>query len=177
MILVDLLLTYLDFGAAMVDIFDYHGSYKKSANEYRKWRRESLITSKEIYQLKKSGLINTDDDQTVSLTPKAITKVRTKALDSLEIKIPDKWDQIWRIVIFDIPEIKKSKREYFRRRLQKLGFISLQKSVYCYPHECRREVVWVIKTYDIEKYTTYMEVTDIVTGKNLFDIFSKRNIL
>lgn len=41
-----------------------------------------------------------------------------------------KWDGVWRIVVFDIPETHKKVREMLRRRLKEWGFIAWQKSVW-----------------------------------------------
>lgn len=45
------------------------------------------------------------------------------------------WDGKWRLVIFDLPEDKKSIRESLRRKLYKLGFGQLQKSIYINPFD------------------------------------------
>ena len=45
------------------------------------------------------------------------------------------WDHKWRIVMFDIAEIQKKKRDYLREKLKELGFGMLQKSVFISPHD------------------------------------------
>ena len=44
-----------------------------------------------------------------------------------------RWDRRWRIVIFDIPERRKSVRAKLRRFMQEYGFVRLQDSVWIYP--------------------------------------------
>ena len=61
-------------------------------------------------------------------------------VDDLEIKRPKRWDGKWRIVIFDISQLKKFYRELFRGKLKELGFYPLQKSVWIHPFECRDEI-------------------------------------
>lgn len=61
-------------------------------------------------------------------------------IDDLKIANPKKWDKKWRLVIFDIAQMKKIYREAFRGKLKELGFRSLQKSVWIHPFECRPEV-------------------------------------
>ncbi|MDP3794015.1 MAG: hypothetical protein Q8R07_04680 [Candidatus Uhrbacteria bacterium] len=53
-----------------------------------------------------------------------------------KIAKPRKWDQRWRLLIFDIPEAKKFLREKIRRVLQQWEFVRLQDSVWIYPYEC-----------------------------------------
>jgi len=61
-------------------------------------------------------------------------------IDDLEIAKQKKWDKKWRLVIFDIAQIKKIYREAFRGKLKDLGFRSLQKSVWVHPYECQVEI-------------------------------------
>jgi DNA-binding transcriptional regulator PaaX len=45
-----------------------------------------------------------------------------------------KWDGRWRILIFDIPEKEKYKRDALRRRLNDMGLKQLQQSVWVTPY-------------------------------------------
>ena len=45
-----------------------------------------------------------------------------------------KWDGSWRIILFDIPEIKRRYRDYLRKILKEIGFNEFQKSVWIYPY-------------------------------------------
>ncbi len=55
-----------------------------------------------------------------------------------------KWDKKWRIVIFDIPEKEKVKRNALRSLLIQTGFVKMQNSVWVYPFKCD-EVVALLK--------------------------------
>jgi len=61
-------------------------------------------------------------------------------IDALKIKRPKKWDKKWRIIVFDISELKKLYRDAFRGKLKELGFYPLQKSVWICPFDCRDEI-------------------------------------
>jgi DNA-binding transcriptional regulator PaaX len=58
---------------------------------------------------------------------------------------PAKWDERWRIVIFDIWERRRNVRQRLRAILQRVGFVRLQNSVWIYPYECE-ELLAFIKT-------------------------------
>lgn len=45
-----------------------------------------------------------------------------------------RWDGKWRLVIFDIPERIRDRRNFLRCELEMLGFHQLQKSVWVTPH-------------------------------------------
>lgn len=76
----------------------------------------------------------------ISLTDKGRKKAGRFQIDSLRIKKPSKWDGQWRLVLFDISEIKKVYREAFRGKIKELGFYPLQKSIWIHPFECKDEI-------------------------------------
>lgn len=56
-----------------------------------------------------------------------------------------RWDRRWRVVIFDIPERRKSVRVSLRRFMEEYGFVRLQNSVWIYPYDCE-DLVALAKT-------------------------------
>ena len=76
----------------------------------------------------------------ISLTEKGKKMAGWLQIDALKIKPPKKWDKKWRIVIFDISQLKRIYREAFRGKLKELGFYPLQKSVWIHPFDCRDEI-------------------------------------
>ena len=67
---------------------------------------------------------------------------------TLAIKRPEKWDKVWRMVLFDIVEDKKTVRDAIRRHLRNLGFYRLQKSVFVTPYPCEEEIRFLQKFYE-----------------------------
>lgn len=57
---------------------------------------------------------------------------------------PKRWDRRWRLVIFDVPEYRKSIRDKLRRQVISFGFLRVQDSVWVYPYECE-ELVALLK--------------------------------
>ncbi len=47
-----------------------------------------------------------------------------------------RWDKKWRILIFDIKEIRRALRDRLRDTLSSVGFRKLQNSVWVYPYDC-----------------------------------------
>jgi CRISPR-associated endonuclease Cas2 len=71
-----------------------------------------------------------------------------------------KWDHFWRLILFDIPE-KKRMRAKFRRLLKTIGCYRLQKSVYVYPHDCKKEILRLAASCRVSANV------DIITVPNL----------
>ena len=76
----------------------------------------------------------------ISLTPKGKKQAGKYQIDDLEIRRPKKWDEKWRILIFDISEKHKLKREVLRGKIKQLGMYKLQDSVWVYPYEFKKEM-------------------------------------
>lgn len=76
----------------------------------------------------------------IKLTEEGKKKAGMFQISSLKIKKPEKWDKKWRLVIFDIAQIKKIYREALRGKLKELGFYCLQKSTWLHPFDCEAEI-------------------------------------
>ncbi|MFA4890398.1 MAG: CRISPR-associated endonuclease Cas2 [Candidatus Paceibacterota bacterium] len=81
--------------------------------------------------------------------------------DEMSIKKPTSWDNKWRLVLYDIPEKKKKAREAFRKKLKKLDFFELQKSVFIYPFPCKEEIDFVVEFFEIRNFVHYAEISTL----------------
>jgi len=113
----------------------------KRWQRYKKYKKKKVYNA--FYRLRKEGYIKTEKKGHqiyISLTEKGKKKAGWLQIDALKIKRPKKWDGKWRIVIFDVLQLKKIYREALRGKLKELGFYLLQKSVWIYPFDCRDEI-------------------------------------
>ena len=112
----------------------------------RKYLKDKYKDSKfnnSFYYLKRKGYLNIERKNKqiyISLTKQGKEKAGKYLIDDLEIKKPKKWDGKWRIVIFDIPNLARNKREALRGKLKELGFYKFQQSVWIHPHDCQKEI-------------------------------------
>lgn len=91
-----------------------------------------------FYYLKRKGLIDVEyrgPQMYIMLTEKGKKKAGKFQIDDLKIKKPEKWDGKWRVLIFDISDKHKAKREALRGKLKQLNLYQLQKSVWICPYE------------------------------------------
>lgn len=82
----------------------------------------------------------------ISLTKEGKKLAHKYQIDDLKIAAPKVWDGQWHILIFDIPEDSRIKREALRGKLKELGFSMLQKSAWVHPFPCEREV-GILRTF------------------------------
>jgi len=105
-----------------------------------------------FYYLKSRDMINFEDrggQIYISLTPKGKKQAGKYQIDDLEIKKSNKWDGKWRIMIFDISEKHKIKREALRGKIKQLGMYKLQDSVWVYPYDFKKEMDLLRKFFQI----------------------------
>ena len=116
---------------------------KESANQSGLTSKNKRKFYNAFYYLKKRGLIYMEyrgQQVYVSLTGKGKKKAGKYQIDDLSIKKPKKWDVKWRVLIFDIEDKQRIKREALRGKIKELGLYQLQKSVWVHPYDFKKEM-------------------------------------
>ena len=81
--------------------------------------------------------------------------------DSGAISKPNKWDGKYRVIIFDIPEVKRKIRGVIRQQLMNWGFVKLQDSVWVHPYECQHIVTLLKTRFYVSGEVLYLTVDSI----------------
>lgn len=175
----EILLTLFDFSAEV--FFKNNSFYYDSVKEYLKKRSIDKINFKnKIYYLKKQGYIRIFIEKKkkyIELTGKGKSKIQKISFDKIRLKRPKRWDGSFRVVIFDIPKKFNTQRDIFRHKLENLGFIRIQKSVYLNPFPCAEEIKEISKRLNISEYVLIM-ISDIIqTEKQIINEFLDRGLL
>lgn len=119
-----------------------------------------------ISKLKRDGLIIKKDDRKgkfLSLTEKGLKKLaklkkeQKNALPQLKYKKTPATN--FTIIIFDIPEKERRKREWLRAVLKNLSFRLIQKSVWIGKVKIPSEFIKDLKDFDIINYVEIFEIT------------------
>ncbi|MFZ5366175.1 MAG: hypothetical protein ACOZBZ_02680 [Patescibacteria group bacterium] len=121
----------------------------------KKWQKYKGKRLGDVFsRLRNHGYLEIKEDRHqiyISLTKEGRKMAGWLQIDALKIKRPKDWDRKWRIVIFDIAQLKKLHREALRGKLKELGFVSLQKSVWICPFECRDEIELLREFFGLEE--------------------------
>ena len=163
----------------LIDGFDmvsvvkkFHGTYyaDKEENRIREKIRKEWELKKALRNLNSMGYIKIGKDaKRGCLTEKGI-------LEFLRFRIEGKgpkWDGKWRIVVFDIAEEKRNKRDFLRRRLSWLGFRELQKSVWVFPYDVKKELeeLFTISKADIQGDIRFLTVEKMEEDRDFREEF------
>ncbi|MCD6528081.1 hypothetical protein J7K44_00315, partial [bacterium] len=171
--LVETLKNLLDSGVKVV--FDPHSLMREFSFYHSPSLSKSALqklVKERINTLKRRGYFR----QTKAgweLTPKGRTEIIKMILwKKLEKK---KWDGKWRLIIFDIPELKRKDRDFLRRELKWIGFVEYQKSVWIFPYDMEKEIMTLLKLWKLEfrgdiKFVRAEKITDESELKKQFDL-------
>ncbi|MEK7149712.1 MAG: hypothetical protein AAB757_01930 [Patescibacteria group bacterium] len=143
----------------------YFKILKGAAKEWNLINERSLHEAiKKLYQSKMIDYKeNKNGAVTMVLSEEGKRRILTYNLDNIEIKKPVRWDELWRVIIFDIPENLKKGRNALAAKLKQLGFYPMQKSVFIHPYECKDEIDFIVENFNLRPYVRYIvaKKTDI----------------
>ena len=141
----------------------YFRILKGITKEWRAIERRRLHEA--IKNLYRSQLIDCREhpDGTISLMLTKNGKERALHYnpEAITIKRPRRWDGLWRVVIFDIPEVHKSARDALASKLKQIGFYPMQKSVFVHPYNCTDEIDFLIELFQMRPYVRFLLVQEI----------------
>lgn len=148
-----------------------YAAYKfNKARERKKFLRS-------FYYLRTHGFISIENRRGqiyISLTPEGKKAAGKYQINDLEIKRPKKWDGRWRILIFDIANRHKIKREALRGKIKQLGLYQLQKSVWVHPYDFKKEMALLREffylTKDEMQIITASEIENDAEAKDFFGL-------
>lgn len=177
----EILLSFVDVYRWIIPIFDKANVYRIPIKYYEKFRdKDKEYFHHEMYRLKKAKFIRKYFDGKeyfLELTNKGKKQIKQYLTEDLEIKKPVKWDKKWRLVIYDIADDKKDRREILREKLERLGFIKLQESVYVFPFDCLNEINLLKKMYFLDKNVQYIVAERIESEIDLLSKFYDQETL
>ncbi|KKQ06942.1 MAG: hypothetical protein US18_C0029G0008, partial [Parcubacteria group bacterium GW2011_GWB1_36_5] len=101
------------------------------------YKKQSIYNT--LSRLNKDGYISKEDNH-ISLLPRGRKYVENKKVRFLTFDSPYKKESPKNLlVMFDIPEVKKAEREWFRFHLRQFGYEMIQKSVWVGPSPLPRD--------------------------------------
>lgn len=112
-----------------------------------------------LTRLRENGMIDFVDEH--RLVIRLTDEGKDKALWTRMRLIDEKWDEKWRLVIWDIPEKKKKVRDTLRFKLKYLGFTKLQDSVWFSKKNCTKELREYIRKIGISDWVKVIESDNI----------------
>ena len=145
------------------------GKSKRGLSNRRHYLKSTLgrLADRGLIEFKKTN----QGEKYARLTAKGKHELMKFRLEELTINKPRRWDGKWRVVTFDIKELRRRERDQLRKELMNLGFVHLQNSVWVYPYECD-EFITLLKTYyGLGKSLLYLVVEKLENDQWLKETF------
>jgi hypothetical protein len=125
-------------------------------NKYRTEKSlKSLENKKFIHYWTKNG------KGKLELTNEGKLYMARLKVKSIKLPFNKKWDGLWRVITFDIPEKLKMNRRRFSKALNFAGMYNMEKSIFVYPHECKEEILKIAELFLVKKYVRYIAARSI----------------
>ncbi len=102
------------------------------------------IFYRKFHNLKRSSYF-TKKNNNIYLTVNGRIKIIKNIIK--EKNAPKKWNGKWIAMIFDIPEKNRRERNFLRSELKWIGFKELQKSIWIFPFDIKRELLTLLKLW------------------------------
>lgn len=137
--------------------------------EYTIWKRFNIpYLKRTIQRLEKQRLVEIIDSngvQCIKITSQGRQKIVKMALDSLAVTKPSKWNGVWTLVSFDLPEVFSNERKALVEYLRAWGFYPLHKSVYLHAWKCFEQVDFLRDYLGAREHVRLFAVSDIENDK------------
>lgn len=112
-----------------------------------------------LKRLREGGLVELVSDEKLAF--RLTDKGREKAILASFSQDDGKWDGKWRLIMFDVPEKRRSARDVLRRKLKDWGFVHFQQSVWGTKKNCTKALRDFIKNVGIEDWVMVVESDNI----------------
>lgn len=141
-------------------------------NWFKKNNRENFYSA--FSYLRKKGLIHVEykgQQMYFSLTDEGRKRAGRYKVDDLKIEKPKKWNGKWHILIFDIKDKQRLKREALRGKLKELELYQLQKSVWVCPYGFEKQIKLLRDFFGLTDGEMKIIVADSIENDKLIRAF------
>ena len=155
----------------------YYKNLRLIKSEWRKINQQAFTRSIRRLSIEKLLKEKRLPDCSFKLILTAQGKREAKILEllgnSINFKIPKRWDGKWRVILFDIPEKDRIFRDILREHLRNLKFAKLQRSVFVSPHPFEKPISELVDIYSAHPYVRIITAEKIDNETSIRRIFSK----
>jgi len=164
--LIDTILELIDSGIDTITLLMTKSSSNVIVNRLNLTEFDTYQLKKIIPYMKTSNLLQ-QRGEILHLTPKARQRLKRRVIASFKLYSNDSpWDKKWRVVLFEIPESKKSKRDAFTSQLKDMGFVYMHRGILINPFDQLEHVATVAELFDITDEVSTL-TTDSISSKQL----------
>lgn len=143
----------------------------KREKDRKEWEKFNLWRLRQVIKrLERQKVIKVEND-VVRITNKGRQRLLKFNLEKMVLN--RKTDGKWRLIIYDISNLRRPQRDLFRSILKKLNLLQLQESVYLTPFVCDDEIEYLRQVFNISDEVIMIKVSEIENEqayKNYFGV-------
>lgn len=129
---------------------------------FARFKRRSLEQAlRKLRDRRLIEFIGKDGKLMLAITEGGRQRLRELDFDKIVIPIPERWNGIWSVILFDIPEKQRTARDALRRKMEYLGCFRLHKSVFVHPAPCEDEIDFVSELFQVTRYVTIFRTNSL----------------
>ncbi len=132
------------------------------------WKRKTLTNK--MNQLIKSGFVVKDEKHKKYYLSIEGQKIADEVNDYFS-SVNKRWDGVFRVVIFDIPERRKGYRNWLRNNLYFLNFKQLQKSVFIGRNALPASFINEISYFELDDFVHFFSIREIDNKEEIMRSF------
>lgn len=174
----------ITLAAAAPNAIQAFSSFAKRSGQGRILYKDKLKrVTKSFYYLKNKRYVEVkpkDNDFNITLTDKGKRKIEALRFETMMVPKSNWWDgRFWQVAA-DIPTKQfRAGADALRKKLKQMGFYSLQRTLWFYPFDPRKEVEVIAENHKIERFVTVMKIAkmDRADEKVLWKYFHEAGIL
>lgn len=121
--------------------------------EERKYSAPYIRNS--LTRLKKEGYIISPSRSMYQITD--LGRLFVQSINRKPQRYCEEWNKSWYVVMLEVPEKERKKRDQFRSEILQFGFGLLYNSVYISPWDYREEVMQCVRKLDLEETVTFFQ--------------------
>jgi DNA-binding transcriptional regulator PaaX len=132
---------------------------EKRKRDEKEWEKYNLSRLRKLIKRLETQKVVEIVGEEVRITNKGRQRILKYNLEDMELKKIT--DGKWRVIIYDVANLKKYQRDIFRRMLVKLKFLRIQESVYLTPLVCDKEIEYLREMFNVGKEVLVLKVKEI----------------
>lgn len=135
---------------------------EKLATAFARYGRARVRQTLKRLRLQNYISYDPDDEKSpIVLTNRGMRRLCSHRLGGIVQGKKKRWDYLWRVVMFDVPERQMRARKQLRQELLSAGFYPLQRSVFVAPHECMKEIVSLCDLLMVKPHVLYFTAASL----------------
>ncbi len=132
------------------------GVILKIKEDAKRLKKQSMLRAiQRLKEERKIDFVKKNGQIYLEITERGKKRLRQFEFQDMRLEIPKRLTGGWTVILFDIPETRKTARDALRMKLYELGCFQYHKSVFVHPANCGDEIDFISDFFQIGQYVAH----------------------